>query len=87
VPWKEAHYFKLFMITGMNMLTRGIDTVAWCTWPCPGPEPQGVGCNLLSSSSNLLVNFLCPHMTFILLVRMKFNKQVIKNKRVSCGIV
>jgi len=31
------------MITRMNMLTRGIDTVAWGTWPCPGPEPQGGG--------------------------------------------
>jgi hypothetical protein len=27
------------MVAGMNMLTRGIDTVAWGTWPS-GPEPQ-----------------------------------------------
>jgi len=66
------------MITGMNMLTRGIDNVAWGTWPCPGPDPQGAGCILLASSSNLKVSFLFPRMTFISLVRMKFNKQINK---------
>jgi len=27
------------MIARMNMLTKGINTVAWATWPCPDPEP------------------------------------------------